>query len=75
MKLGLKNNDRNLKYNWEAIKREVLLQWNSTSDECPFSYEELDMIESFVKQPIRQLKLSKYYSVDIYEEVNISEPQ
>ena len=40
-----------------------------------FSYEELDMIESFVKQPIRQLKLSKYYSVDIYEEVNISEPQ
>lgn len=66
---------RNLKYNWEAIKREVLLQWNSTSDECPFSYEELDMIESFVKQPIRQLKLSKYYSVDIYEEVNIAEPQ
>lgn len=66
---------RILKYKWDQIKREVLLEWNKTSTDCPFTEDELDLIATFVKQPIRTLRLMKYLNVDIYEEVNLREPQ
>lgn len=63
-----------LKYKWGDIKREVLLEWAKGSGDCPFSEEELEMIESHTKPPMRIIHINKYYPVAIYEEASLSEP-
>ena len=37
--------------NWPAIRREILLEWAESPTECPFSQEDLDIIQSYCKEP------------------------
>lgn len=40
---------KELDNNYEAVRREVLLEWAEISDACPFDREQLDIIKGFVK--------------------------
>jgi len=59
---------------WAAIRREVLLEWAAASDNSPFRKEDLDIVKSLVKQPIRSIILNRFYKFDIYEEMNLKYP-
>lgn len=58
---------------WTAIKREVLLQWTTANMNCPFSSEDLDIIQSLAKQPIRTMMLgkSKQYQFNVYKDIDL----
>ena len=38
--------------NWPKIRREVMLEWAETAQDCPFDQETLDRIKLFTKEPI-----------------------
>jgi hypothetical protein len=61
-----KNACINLKKNWPAIRREVLLEWSNSSDNSPFTKQDLDIVKSLVKEPITQICLARYYFMDLY---------
>lgn len=60
---------REMKKEWAAIRREVLLEWAEASDNSPFTKEDLDRVKNFIKDPIATIKLCKYYELKIYEPV------
>ncbi len=62
--------------NWPAIRREILLEWAEAARECPFSQEDLDIIKSHTKQPIRTLYFGQFgqYAMDIYEDIDLMYP-
>ena len=57
-----------LQRDWSTIRREVLLEWSTTSDNCPFRKEDLNRIKLYVKEPIKTILLLGYYQFNIYEE-------
>ena len=61
---------------WPKIRREVMLEWSQIADDCPFSTEDLDIIATHVKQPIRTLLFGQFkqYQFDIYEDIDTSYP-
>lgn len=59
---------RDLLHNQLLIKREILLEWTKSSDKSVYSEEQLDRIESFVKDPVSYIILRKYYKLNIYED-------
>lgn len=58
---------------WEAIRREVLLEWAETSSNSPFTRDELDAVRNAVKEPIGQMRLCKYYNLNVYSPLNTKE--
>ena len=62
--------------NWPKIRREVLLEWAESPTECPFSQEDLDVIKSHTRQPIRTLYFGRFgqYAMDIYKDIDLSYP-
>ena len=56
-----------MKKNWPAIRREVLLEWSNSSDNSPFTKQDLDIVKSLVKEPIMQVQLATYYFMDLYK--------
>lgn len=59
-----------MKKNWSAIRREVLLEWSKASDNSPFKKEDLNIVKSLIKEPIRTIMLCGYYQFNIYENLN-----
>lgn len=59
-----------MKKNWSAIRREVLLEWSKASDNSPFKKEDLNIVKSLIKEPIRTVMLCGYYQFNIYENLN-----
>lgn len=59
-----------MKKDWAMIRREILLEWAETSDNNPFSKEDLNIIETLVKEPIRTVMLRGKYPFDIYENLD-----
>lgn len=59
---------------WDAIRREVLLEWSESSDNSPFKKEDLDIVKTLIKEPIRTIMLCNYYQFNIYEELNLKYP-
>lgn len=57
--------------NWPEIRREVMLEWAETSNECPFSQEDLDIIRNYIKPPIRTIFFGKFrqYQFEVYEDI------
>lgn len=54
---------------WTAIRREVMLEWSKCSDNCPFTQQDLDVVQGFVmKQPIIQHTIANYYTMNIYKQ-------
>lgn len=56
-----------MKKNWPAIRREVLLEWSTSSDNSPFTKQDLDIVKSLIKEPIMQVQLGVYYFMDLYK--------
>ena len=52
------------------INREILLQWNKSSDISPFTEEEIERLFSHTKDPIATLMVKKFYPLSIYEDFN-----
>lgn len=65
---------RALEKKWSDIRREVLLEWSEMSDNSPFSKEDLNIVESLIKEPIRQIILANFYAFDVYEDIDLRYP-
>lgn len=63
-----------MKKNWSAIRREVLLEWSSASDNSPFKKEDLNIVKDLTREPISTLRLCNYFQMDIYEQMNLRYP-
>ena len=48
------------------IKREILLQWNKSSDLSPFTEEQIQMLYDNVKPPITHLTIDNIYKINIF---------
>ncbi len=55
-----------MKKDWPSIRREVLLEWSNSSDNSPFTKQELDTVKSLIREPSTQLCLAGYYYMDVY---------
>lgn len=62
--------------NYAVIRREVLLEWATLANNCPFSQEDLDKIKDFCREPIRTIFFGKYnqYQMLIFEEIDLRYP-
>lgn len=57
-----------LQKDWPKIRREVLLEWSTISDNSPFSKEDLNIVRGLIKEPIDTIFLGpKLYQLYIYE--------
>lgn len=63
-----------MRRDWDAIRREVLLEWSASSENSPFRSEDLDTIKGLLKQPIQTLLLLNKYEWKIYEKINLKYP-
>lgn len=63
-----------LKKDWTAIRREVLLEWAITNENSPFTKQELDTVKGLVRTPIDKIRIgnpgSPYY-LHIYDRADI----
>lgn len=68
---------RDLNKNWSAIRREVLLEWSVVNDNCPFAKEDLDIVQQYCRQPIREVLFGPYrqYRMQIYQEMDLRDGQ
>lgn len=55
-----------MKKDWPSIRREILLEWSTSSDNSPFTKQDLDTVKSLIKEPYTQIMLHNYYPMDIY---------
>ena len=65
---------KDLQNDWASIRREVLLEWANISDNSPFTQQDLDIVESLLKQPLYQIQLggsSSSYFMNIYKQADI----
>lgn len=65
---------KDLQSDWASIRREVLLEWANISDNSPFTQQDLDIVESLLKQPISQIQLgpvASSYFMNIYKQADI----
>lgn len=63
-----------MRKDWDAIRREVLLEWSASSENSPFRAEDLDTIKGLVRNPINTILLLNKYELKIYEKLNLKYP-
>lgn len=63
-----------MRKDWPTIRREILLEWSTSSENSPFSKEDLEIVKSLVKQPINTILLLNKYEFNIYEQINLRNP-
>lgn len=63
-----------MRKDWDAIRREVLLEWSNSTENSPFRAEDLDTIKGLLKQPINTVLLLNKYELKIYEKMNLKYP-
>lgn len=63
-----------MRKDWDAIRREVLLEWSNSSENSPFRAEDLDTIKGLLKHPINTVLLLNKYELKIYEKINMKYP-
>lgn len=54
---------------WTDIRREFLLEWATSSENCPFTQDELRNVQRFVRNPIKQIYINNYL-FNIYQEIS-----
>lgn len=63
---------KDLEKDWPTIRREVLLEWATMSNNSPFTEQDLDMVKSLVKkEPIAQIKLGAAYFLDVWKQTDL----
>jgi hypothetical protein len=50
------------------INREILLQWNKSSDISPFTEEEIERLYEHTKDPVATLMINKYLPLSLYKD-------
>lgn len=63
-----------LEKDWDAIRREVLLEWAVTNSNSPFTKQDLDIVKGLVRAPKQQIRLGNPGSpffLNIYGEANL----
>ena len=60
-----------LKRDWPAIRREVLLEWSNSSDNSPFTKQDLDTVQSLIRDPITKIALCHHYFMEIYKPMEV----
>lgn len=55
-----------MKYRWDDIRREVLLEWSINNENCPFTKEELDTIMRYTVEPVKTIMILDQFPVEIY---------
>ena len=63
-----KDNCKEMGYDYAGIRREILLMWESASDNCPFSKEQLDVVQQYTRNPIKTMLIFNKYPVNFYKE-------
>lgn len=63
-----------MRKDWDAIRREVLLEWSNSTANSPFRAEDLDTIKGLVRQPINTVLLLNKYELKIFEKFNMKYP-
>lgn len=63
-----------MRKDWDAIRREVLLEWSDSNSNSPFRSEDLDTIKGLLRQPINTVLLLNKYELKIYEKMNLKYP-
>ena len=63
-----------MRKDWDAIRREVLLEWSNSTENSPFRSEDLDTIKGLLRQPINTYLLLNKYELRIYEKLNLKYP-
>lgn len=54
------------------IRREILLEWSDSPDNCPFTDEQLETIGTMIKPPIQKIELlgpNKNFFLNVYEKI------
>lgn len=62
------NQCRELNMDRFKINREILLQWNKSSDISPFTEEEIERLYNHVNDPVATLMINKYFPLFIYKD-------
>lgn len=65
---------RDMQMKWDDIRREVLLEWAISNDNCPFTKEQLDEVRELVRTPINQVLFLGKYLFNIYDRVDLRYP-
>ena len=65
-----------LQRNYTVVRREVLLEWATMANNCPFSQEDLEKVKNFCREPIRTIFFGRYnqYQMLIYEDIDLTYP-
>lgn len=63
-----------LKKDWVAIRREVLLEWSRSSSNSPFRQQDLDEVERLImNEPIQQIPLCNgLYFLNLYKRMDVT---
>ena len=66
---------KQMKSDWSAIRREVLLEWAQTATNSPFDKVDLDTVKTLLKEPIREIMIGNcHYVFRIYEDIYFKYP-
>ena len=58
---------KDLNWDYATIRREILLEWSDSPENCPFSKEDLDVCERYVRQPVDIKQVLNVYELRIYD--------
>nr|DAE82386.1 MAG TPA: large terminase [Caudoviricetes sp.] len=61
---------KDLEWNWDAIRREVLLEWSENPENSPFNREDLECVSRLVHPPVdvKPIKIfNRTYMLNIYD--------
>ena len=61
---------------WPKIRREILLEWSTATENCAFSSDDLDIIKNFCREPIRTIHFGRVgqYQFNVYEDIDLRYP-
>lgn len=62
---------KELEKNWPKIRREILLEWSTSSDNSPFTKRDLDIVQTRIRQPLYSIMLNRLYTMNIYKRVDL----
>lgn len=62
-----KNLCKDMGFDYEAIRREVLLNWEATSKNCPFSKDQLETVARYTRDPVSTILVFGKYKLNIYK--------
>lgn len=63
---------KDLKKDWVAIRREVMLEWAKGSNNSPFTQQELDTVGRLVIEPIMKIPVCSFFTLNMYKQAYIT---